>query len=160
MERDQARRLIMDLLKRMASTNGSDLFITAGFPPALKVDGKISPVGDRPLTPEQSNVLVRSIMNDRQTKEFDSTKECNFSINPKRIGRFRVNVFVQQAQVGAVIRMINTKIPSFDELELPPIMQEIVMAKRGLVMVVGGPGSGTTTRPAASFGCGSNTPRL
>jgi twitching motility protein PilU len=159
MERDQAARLIMDLLKRMASTNGSDLFITAGFPPALKVDGKITPVGDRPLTPEQSNVLVRSIMNDRQTKEFDATKECNFSINPKRIGRFRVNVFVQQAQVGAVIRMINTKIPSFEELELPPIMQEIVMAKRGLVMVVGGTGSGKTTSLAAMVGYRNNHSR-
>jgi twitching motility protein PilU len=159
MERDQAARLIMDLLKRMASTNGSDLFITAGFPPALKVDGKISPVGDRPLTPEQSNVLVRSIMNDRQTKEFDATKECNFSINPKRIGRFRVNVFVQQAQVGAVIRMINTKIPTFEELELPLIMQEIVMAKRGLVMVVGGTGSGKTTTLAAMIGYRNNHSR-
>ena len=159
MERDQAARLIMDLLKRMVTNNGSDLFITAGFPPALKVDGKITPVGDRPLTPEQSGVLVRSIMNDRQTKEFDATKECNFSINPKRIGRFRVNVFVQQAQVGAVIRMINTNIPGFEELELPPIMQEIVMAKRGLVMVVGGTGSGKTTSLAAMVGYRNNHSR-
>ena len=159
MERDQASKFMFDLLRLMVSKNGSDLFITAGFPPALKVDGKITPCGDRPLTPEQSNVLVRSIMNDRQTKEFDASKECNFSINPKRIGRFRVNVFVQQAQVGAVIRMIHTKIPTLEELELPPIMHEIVMAKRGLVMVVGGMGSGKTTTLAAMLGYRNNHSR-
>ena len=97
-------------------------------------------------------MLVRSIMNDRQTKEFDATKECNFAIKPQGIGRFRVSAFVQQAQVGAVIRMINTKIPTFEELELPPIMQEIVMAKRGLVIVVGGTGSGKSTTLAAMVG--------
>src|SRR6186713_13187 len=145
MDREQGIKLMQDLLRRVVDKKASDLFITAGFPPAIKIDGEVRPQSERALTPEQSGVLVRSIMNDRQTKEFDATKECNFSINPKRIGRFRVNVFVQQAQVGAVIRMINTNIPGFEELELPPIMQEIVMAKRGLVMVVGGTGSGKTT---------------
>ena len=111
MEREQAIRLMQDLLRRMVEKKGSDLFITAGFPPAIKVDGEIRPQSDRSLSPEQSAGMVRAIMNDRQTKEFDGTKECNFAIAPPGIGRFRVSAFIQQGFTGAVLRTINAKIP-------------------------------------------------
>jgi len=152
MERDQAIRLMQDFLKRMIKVDGSDLFITAGFPPAIKVDGEIRPVTDEPLTPQQSMVLVRSIMNDRQTKAFDADKECNFAISPANIGRFRVSAFVQQGRVGCVCRTINTEIPTIEELELPPILKDIVMTKRGLVILVGGTGTGKSTTLAAMVG--------
>ena len=152
MERDQAIRLMQDFLKRMIKVDGSDLFITAGFPPAIKVDGEIRPVTDAPLTPQQSMVLVRSIMNDRQTKAFDADKECNFAISPANIGRFRVSAFVQQGRVGCVCRTINTEIPTIEELELPPILKDIVMTKRGLVILVGGTGTGKSTTLAAMVG--------
>src|SRR5262245_42170437 len=152
MERDQAIKLMQDLLKRMVDKKGSDLFITAGFAPAIKIDGEIRPQSDRLLTPEQSATLVRAIMNDKQTREFDSTKECNFAIAPPGIGRFRVSAFVQQGQIGAVLRTINAKIPTFEELELPPILREVVLSKRGLVIVVGGTGSGKSTTLAAMVG--------
>src|ERR1700685_1306913 len=142
MDRDQAIKLMQELLKRVVEKVASDLFITANFPPAIKIDGEIRPQMERALTAEQSGMLVRAIMNDRQTKEFDSTKECNFAIAPPGIGRFRVSAFVQQGHVGCVIRMINAKIPSFEELDLPPILKEVVLSKRGLVIVVGGTGSG------------------
>src|SRR6185437_12717642 len=152
MERDQAIRLMQDLLRRMIEKKGSDLFITAGFPPAIKVDGEIRPQSDRSLSPEQSAGLVRAIMNDRQTKEFDSTKECNFAISPPGIGRFRVSAFVQQGFTGAVLRTINAKIPTFEDLELPPILKEVVLSKRGFVILVGGTGSGKSTSLAAMVG--------
>jgi twitching motility protein PilU len=152
MDRDQAIKLMQDLLKRMVEKKGSDLFITAGFAPAIKIDGEIRPQSDRLLTPEQSATLVRAIMNDKQTREFDSTKECNFAIAPPGIGRFRVSAFVQQGQIGAVLRTINAKIPTFEELELPPILREVVLSKRGLVIVVGGTGSGKSTTLAAMVG--------
>jgi twitching motility protein PilU len=152
MERDQAIKLMQDLLKRMVEKKGSDLFITSGFPPAIKIDGEIRPQSERSLTPEQSATLVRAIMNDKQTREFDSTKECNFAIAPMGIGRFRVSAFVQQGQIGAVLRTINAKIPSFEELDLPPILREIVLSKRGLVIIVGGTGSGKSTTLAAMVG--------
>ena len=152
MERDQATRLMQTLLKKMVSMNGSDLFITSGFPPAIKVDGEIHRAGEQVLTPEQSAVIVRSIMNDKQAREFDATKECNFAINPQGIGRFRVSVFVQQGSVGAVLRTIITEIPTIDELELPPILQEVAMTKRGLVIMVGATGSGKSTTLAAMVG--------
>ncbi|NND45714.1 MAG: PilT/PilU family type 4a pilus ATPase [Xanthomonadales bacterium] len=152
MERDQAIKLMQDLLRGMISKNGSDLFITAGFPPAIKVDGMITPVSQTPLTAAQSAVLVRSIMNDKQSKEFDSSKECNFAINPRGIGRFRVNAFVQQGATGAVLRTITTEIPEFDSLGLPAVLKDVVMAKRGLVIVVGGTGSGKSTSLAAMIG--------
>ena len=106
MERDQAVRLVQSLLKKMVENKGSDLFITSGFPPAIKVDGDVKPYADRPLTPEQSSLIVRSIMNDKQAKEFDATKECNFAIAPQGIGRFRVSAFISQGNVGAVLRTI------------------------------------------------------
>jgi twitching motility protein PilU len=152
MERDQAIRIMQDLLRKLLELEGSDLFITAGFPPAMKVDGKIRPVSDKALTPQQSNALVRAIMNDRQTREFDASKECNFAIAPINIGRFRVSAFIQQGQTGCVCRTINTEIPTLDELELPPILGDIVMAKRGLVILVGGTGSGKSTSLAAMIG--------
>ena len=152
MERDQAIKFIQDLLRSMVSRKGSDLFITAGFPPAIKVDGQIAAATDKPLTAEQSGLLVRAIMNDRQTKEFDSTKECQFAISPPGIGRFRVSAFVQQGRIGAVLRTLNTEIPDFDKLGLPPVLKDVVMAKRGIVIFVGATGSGKSTSIASMVG--------
>jgi len=152
MDREQGIKLMQELLKRVVERQASDLFITANFPPAIKVDGEIRPQMERALTPEQSAILVRAIMNDRQTKEFDSTKECNFAIAPPGIGRFRVSAFVQQSHVGCVIRVINAKIPTFEELDLPPILKEVVLSKRGLVIIVGGTGSGKSTTLASMVG--------
>jgi twitching motility protein PilU len=152
MDRDQAIKLMQELLKRVVEKVASDLFITANFPPAIKIDGEIRPQMERALTAEQSAMLVRAIMNDRQTKEFDATKECNFAIAPPGIGRFRVSAFVQQGHVGCVIRLINAKIPSFEELDLPAILKEVVLSKRGLVLVVGGTGSGKSTTLASMLG--------
>ena len=152
MDREQSIKLMQDLLRRMVDRKGSDLFITAGFPPAVKIDGEVRPQTDKPLTPEHSAVLVRSIMNDRQTREFDATKEANFAIAPPGIGRFRVSAFVQQGHTGCVIRQINSKIPTIEELELPPILKDIVMSKRGLVIVVGATGSGKSTTLASMVG--------
>ncbi|MCJ7555403.1 MAG: PilT/PilU family type 4a pilus ATPase [Gammaproteobacteria bacterium] len=149
MQKDQAIRLMRDLLTRMVEKNGSDLFITAEFPPAIKVDGKILPVSEKPLTAEQSALIVRSIMNDNQRKEFDSTKECNFAIHPGGIGRFRVSAFVQQGAIGAVLRTINTTIPTVESLGLPEILKDVAMIKRGLVILVGGTGTGKSTTLAA-----------
>ena len=152
MDREQAIRLMQDLLRRMVDRKGSDLFITAGFPPAIKIDGEVRPQTDKVLAPEQSAVLVRSIMNDRQTREFDASKEANFAIAPPGIGRFRVSAFVQQGMTGCVIRQINSTIPTIEELELPAILKDIVMSKRGLVIVVGATGSGKSTTLAAMVG--------
>ena len=149
MDRDQSIKLMQDLLRRMVSLKGSDLFITTGFPPAIKVDGEIRPQTEKGLTPEQSAALVRSIMNDRQTRDFDSSKECNFAIAPPGIGRFRVSAFIQQTHTGCVIRTINAKIPTLEELKLPPILKDVVMSKRGLCILVGGTGSGKSTTLAA-----------
>ena len=152
MDREQAIRLMQDLLRRMVDRKGSDLFITNGFPPAIKIDGEVRPQTDKVLAPEQSAVLVRSIMNDRQTRDFDANKEANFAIAPPGIGRFRVSAFVQQGYTGCVIRQINSTIPTIEELELPPILKDIVMSKRGIVIVVGATGSGKSTTLAAMVG--------
>jgi twitching motility protein PilU len=152
MEREQAVRLTQNLLKKMVEKEGSDLFITTGFPPAIKVDGTIHKATDTPLSADQSAMMVRSIMNDKQIKEFDATKECNFAIAPQGIGRFRVSAFIQQGMVGAVLRTITTEIPTLEGLELPPILKDVVMNKRGLVIVVGGTGSGKSTTLAAMIG--------
>jgi len=149
MERDQATRLMQGLLRKLVEKNGSDLFVTAGFPPAIKVDGEIHRAAEQPLTPDQSAIIVRTIMNDRQSREFDATKECNFAISPQGIGRFRVSAFVQQGFVGAVLRRIITKIPTLEDLELPPVLKEVVMTKRGLAIIVGATGSGKSTTLAA-----------
>lgn len=152
MERDQAVRLTQNLLKKMVEHKGSDLFITAEHPPSIKIDGEIKPFADRPLTPEQSSVIVRSIMNDKQTREFDATKECNFAIAPQGIGRFRVSAFVSQGNTGAVLRTIETKIPTFEDLDLPTQLKDVAMKKRGLCLVVGGTGSGKSTTLATMIG--------
>jgi len=136
----------------MISQNASDLFVTAGFPPAFKIDGKMTPVSNQALTSQHTQELARSIMNDRQAAEFESTHECNFAISPPGIGRFRVNVFMQQQRTGMVLRTITTKIPTFEELSLPPILKDVVMTKRGLVILVGGTGSGKSTTLAAMIG--------
>ena len=152
MERDQATRMMQTLLKKVVAKEGSDLFITAGFPPAIKIDGEIHRAAEQRLTPEQSAVIVRSIMNDRQARDFDATKECNFAIFPQGIGRFRVSAFIQQGYVGAVLRRIVTEIPTVDELELPQILKDISLTKRGLVILVGATGSGKSTTLAAMVG--------
>lgn len=152
MEREQAVRLTQNLLRKMVEREGSDLFITAAFPPAIKVDGTIHKATDTPLSADQAAIMVRSIMNDRQIKEFDATKEANFAIAPQGIGRFRVSAFIQQGMVGAVLRSITTEIPTLEELGLPPILKDIVMNKRGLCIVVGGTGSGKSTTLAAMIG--------
>ncbi len=152
MEREQATKFIYDLLRALVARKGSDLFITAGFPPAMKVDSKMTPVSQQALTPQHTAMLVRSIMNDRQAAEFEATKECNFAIHPSGIGRFRVNCFVQQGAVGAVLRVITTTIPNFEDLRLPPVLRDIAMTKRGLVLFVGGTGSGKSTSLAAMIG--------
>jgi twitching motility protein PilU len=152
MDRRQAANFINELLRLMVAKKASDLFITAGFPPALKVDGKIFPVHNQQLSPEHSLELVRSVMNDRQQQEFEKTKECNFAISPQGIGRFRASAFVQQARVGIVFRTITTQIPTFEELSLPSILKEVAMTKRGLVVFVGGTGTGKSTSLAAMVG--------
>ncbi len=152
MERDQATELVHNLLRGMVSQKASDLFITSGFPPAFKVDGKMTPVSSQALTSQHTQELARSIMNDRQAAEFESTHECNFAISPPGIGRFRVNVFMQQQRVGMVLRTITTQIPTFDELGLPPVLKDVVMTKRGLVILVGGTGSGKSSSLAAMLG--------
>jgi twitching motility protein PilU len=152
MERDQATELIHNLLRGMLGKKASDLFITAGFPPAFKLDGKMTPVSPQVLTAQHTQELARSIMNDKQAAEFEATHECNFAISPPEIGRFRVNVFMQQGRVGIVMRTITTKIPDLDEMGLPPVLKDVVMSKRGLVILVGGTGSGKSTTLAAMLG--------
>src|SRR3979411_623361 len=152
MEREQAIKFMYDLLRLMVTKKGSDLFITVGFPPAIKVDGKLTPLTNQPLTPAHTADLARSIMNDRQAAEFEASKECNFAINPAGIGRFRVNAFVQQANVGIVLRVITTTIPKIEDLGLPPVLKDIIMTKRGLVVMVGATGSGKSTTLAAMVG--------
>ena len=149
MERDQALKFMHDLLRLMSQKNGSDLFITANFPPAIKVDGKIMPVSNQVLSATHTAELARAIMNDRQAAEFESTKECNFAISPSGIGRFRVNALIQQGRVAVVCRTINLTIPTLDELGLPSVLKDIAMTKRGLVIFVGGTGTGKTTSLAA-----------
>ena len=152
MERDQAVKFIHDLLRAMIAKKASDLFITAGFPPAFKLDGKMTPVSNQSLTPQHTQELARALMNDKQAQEFEGSSECNFAVNPPGIGRFRVNAFVQQARVGLVLRTITTAIPGMDELNLPSVLKDVVMTKRGLVIVVGATGSGKSTSLAAMLG--------
>ena len=149
MEREQAAKFINDLLRLMATRGGSDLFLTADFPPAIKVDGKLTRVSPQPLTGQHTLALARSVMNERQAAEFERTKECNFAISPPGVGRFRVNAFMQQGHVGLVMRTIPRELPSIDALGLPTVLKDIAMTKRGLVIVVGATGSGKSTSLAA-----------
>jgi len=141
-----------DLLRAMVSKSASDLFITAGFPPAIKIDGRVSPVANQPLSPQHTAEIARAMMNDKQAAEFEATKEANFAVSPGGIGRFRVSAFLQQGRVGMVMRTINTSIPKFEELKLPLVLREICMMKRGLVIMIGGTGQGKSTTLAAMVG--------
>jgi len=152
MERDQAIKFVHELLRVMLSKKASDLFITAGFPPAFKVDGRMTPVSNQSLTPTHTMEIARAIMNDKQAQEFEASRECNFAISPAGIGRFRVNAFVQQGRVGVVLRTITTTIPRLEDLGLPDVLKDVVMTKRGLVIVVGATGSGKSTTLAAMLG--------
>jgi twitching motility protein PilU len=149
MTEEQALTYMHSLLRGMLDKKASDLFISADFPPAMKIDGKMTPVSQQKLSGEHTQVFARALMSEKQRAEFAIEKECNFAIAPKEIGRFRVNVFVQQEQVGMVLRTITTKIPNIDELGLPKVLKEVMMTKRGLVILVGGTGSGKSTTLAA-----------
>jgi twitching motility protein PilU len=152
MERDQASKFMFDLLRLMVSKGGSDLFITAGFPPAIKIDGKMTPVSSQALAPAHTADLARAIMNDKQAAGFELSREANFAISPSDLGRFRVSAFQQMGSVGMVLRVITTTIPRFEDLELPPVLKEVIMEKRGLVIMVGATGSGKSTTLAAMVG--------
>ena len=149
MEREQAIKFMLDLMKLMRQKNASDLFVTVGFPPAMKIDGKVTPVSKQELTPQNCKALTYAIMNDRQLKEFEATKECNFAISPPGIGRYRANAYVQQGNPGLVLRTIASEIPDIDDLNLPEVLKDVVMTKNGLVIMVGGTGSGKSTSLAA-----------
>ncbi len=149
MERNEAMTFIIKLLRLMLEKEGSDLFITAGFPPAVKIKGKMIPMSKQPLSPNDAKAVTQCIMNDKQLKEFESTQECNFAIAPPNLGRFRVNAFVQQGCQGLVMRVIAAEIPNFDKLGLPAVLKDVIMAKNGLIIMVGGTGSGKSTSMAA-----------
>ena len=152
MEKGQAEKFVFDLLRLMLGKKASDMFITAGFPPAMKIDGKMTPISQQVLSPQQAREIARSIMNDKQTAEFDGTNECNFAIGMPGVARFRVNAFIQRGSVGLVFRTITTKIPKLEDLGLPEVLKDIAMTKRGLVIFVGGTGSGKSTSLAAMVG--------
>ena len=149
MDRGQAFQYVCELLKIMLTQKSSDLFITANYPPAMKIDGKMTKVGPQNLSAAHTLALVKSVMTDKQIEEFEATKECNFAISPNGIGRFRVNAFVQQGSAGMVMRVIPTELPTIDGLGAPQILKEVVMSKRGLCILVGGTGSGKSTTLAA-----------
>lgn len=149
MTNEQALSYMHNLLRGMLDKKASDLFISADFPPAMKIDGKMTPVTQQKLTGEFTKAFADALMNEKQRKEFAEEKECNFAIWPKEIGRFRVNVFMQQEKVGMVLRTITTKIPNFNDLGLPEVLKDVMMTKRGLVILVGGTGSGKSTTLAA-----------
>ncbi len=149
MDRQEAMSLMIKLLKLLLKEGGADLFITAGFPPAMKVKGKMTPMMKQPLSANDSKALTMCIMNDRQLKEFEETKECNFAIAPPGVGRFRCNAFVQQGCSGLVMRTIPVDIPTFEKLNLPEILKEVISAKNGIIVMVGGTGSGKSTTMAA-----------
>ncbi len=149
MERDAAARFIADLLRMLVARKGSDLFLTADFPPAMKIDGVMTKVSAQPLSGQHTLALARAVMNDRQAAEFEKTKECNFAIAPRDIGRFRANAFLQQGQVGLVLRTIPGTLPTLEGLGLPTVLKDITLSKRGLVIVVGATGSGKSTTLAA-----------
>ena len=149
MDRGQAYQYVCELLKVMLTQKSSDLFITANYPPAMKIDGKMTKVGPQNLSAAHTLALVKSVMSDKQIEEFEATKECNFAISPSGIGRFRVNAFIQQGSAGMVLRVIPTELPTIDGLGAPQILKEVVMSKRGLCILVGGTGSGKSTTLAA-----------
>lgn len=152
MDREKSIRYMHDLLRMMVQKNGSDLFITAGAAPSMKVDGVMTPLSNQSLSPQHTQILVSSIMNDKQRGDFEETQECNFAISLPSISRFRVNAFTQRGSVGVVLRVIRSDIPEFKDLNLPDILQDISMTKRGLVIFVGATGSGKSTSLAAMVG--------
>jgi len=152
MEREQASRFLQDLLRLMLKRGGSDLFLTAEFPPAVKIDGKVTPVSGVPLSPQHTMELARALMSDRQAADFEANRELNFAISPNGVGRFRVNVFMQLGRVGVVIRTIQSRIPTLEELHLPPALTDLALTARGLVLVVGATGSGKSTTLAGMIG--------
>jgi twitching motility protein PilU len=152
MELSRAQSLMHQLLGLMKEKGGSDLFITAGFAPAIKFSGKLTPVSKTILSAEESAALVHALMNESQLADFQATHECNFAVSPQDIGRFRVSAFMQQAKAGMVVRTITTEIPELDALNVPPQLKDIVMSKRGLIIMVGATGSGKSTTLAAMIG--------
>lgn len=152
MEKGKAVDFIHDLLRNMLERDGSDMFITAGTPPSMKVDGKVTRITSQALTANHTQVFVRALMNDRQLAEFEETQECNFAIHVPGLSRFRVSAFIQQGNYGMVIRKLSADIPSFEALNLPPVLKNISMTKRGLVLVVGATGSGKSSTLAAMLG--------
>jgi twitching motility protein PilU len=139
-------------LKLMSHKKASDLFITSGMPPTIKVHGRLQPITQTPLTPQQSRDLVLNVMTPSQREEFEKTHECNFAIGVSGVGRFRVSCFYQRNQVGMVLRRIETRIPTCDELNLPPVIKTLTMTKRGIVILVGATGTGKSTTLAAMLG--------
>jgi len=151
-EKRQYQAILHKMLATMVGMKGSDLFITVGYPPSVKLNGRISKLNDIPLTAEQTRKMAHAIASDKQWHHFNEAKGANFAIAPEGIGRFRVNIFTQQQRTGLVIRVITTEIPDFDKMNLPPILRNVVMEKRGLVLLVGGTGSGKSTTLAAMLG--------
>jgi len=149
MERNEAMSLIIKLLSMMLEQGGSDLFITAGAPPSIKIKGQMTPLSKHPLSAEDAKAITQSVMNDKQLKQFEETKECNFAIAPPGLSRFRVNAYVQQGMQGLVMRVIASEIPKIDDLGLPEVLKDVIMGKNGLVVMVGGTGSGKSTSMAA-----------
>lgn len=152
MEQDQAEKFILDLLRLTMAKNASDLLITSGFPPAMKIDGKVTPVSNQVLSSLQTQEIAHAMMTDQQAAEFETSQECNFVISRGGLSRFRVNAYVQRGAVALVFRMIATSIPDFDQLGLPAVLKDIALAKRGLVLFVGGSGSGKSSSLAAMVG--------
>ncbi|UUM28191.1 PilT/PilU family type 4a pilus ATPase [Acinetobacter colistiniresistens] len=146
---EEAKTFMFHMLSKVVEYEGSDLFITADFPPSIKLQGLMRPLGQQALTADKTKLFAYSLMNEKQRQEFESEWECNFAINVPNVSRFRVNVFKQQLQIGMVIRTITSEIPNFQKLKLPESLKHVIMEKRGLVLVVGGTGSGKSTSLAA-----------
>ncbi|WP_018881721.1 MULTISPECIES: PilT/PilU family type 4a pilus ATPase [unclassified Thioalkalivibrio] len=157
MDRDKAIKYMHDLLRALVDRGGSDLFITVGMPPAAKIDGRVVPMTEQKLTPSHTQALVRSLMNDKQSAEFERHQECNFAIGLQGVSRFRVNVFTQRGSPGMVLRTINSVIPKFEDIQMPPQLEKITQERRGLVIFVGGTGSGKSTSLAAMIGYRNRT---
>jgi twitching motility protein PilU len=149
MDKDTATKYMHDLLRMLKGKNGSDLYISAGAAPSIKIDGKMTPISNQKLSPTHTRSLARSIMSDKQATEFDETNECNFAISLPGVSRFRINAYIQRGSTSLVIRLITAEVPKFADLNLPPILKDVAMTKRGLVIMVGGTGSGKSTSLAA-----------
>ncbi|MBS3799966.1 MAG: PilT/PilU family type 4a pilus ATPase [Thioalkalivibrio sp.] len=157
MDREKAIKYMHDLLRALVDRDGSDLFITVGMPPAAKIDGRVVPMTEQRLTASHTQALVRSLMNDKQSAEFERHQECNFAIGLSGVSRFRVNVFTQRGSPGMVLRTINSVIPKFEDIQMPSQLEKITQERRGLVIFVGGTGSGKSTSLAAMIGYRNRT---